>query len=334
MSRIVAVVWHGVFSLLAGVLYFFFVLPRWLELAGDTSPTLGTALRIVTGVLIGLAALPVVFTWLRTRRPEYGTPQLALTLRVLSIVLHVLGGVLIVAAAISEIWLSLDDFGQWIFGVYGAAAAISLLAIAAFDLAFVAELPPPPPQPMKTKAKSTKRRGLGKSLGKSKEKGPAKKAAEPAVEATEGAETSDDEASDDEKPSEVTVEETAPPTEDEPTSTNETPADAAEDAAAAEDPQDATPEDADTDESAEKPQGGGEGEPTGADETPADVADATEDPEGATSTGDAESEDATAEDGDAAESDRGGVLRNRRPSGKTGGSRWRRKSRGGVAVED
>ena len=81
MGRKVAVVWHASFSIAAGVLYFFFVLPRWPELMGDTSHTLGTVLRIVAGVLIGLAALPVVFTLLRTRRPEFGTPALALTLR-------------------------------------------------------------------------------------------------------------------------------------------------------------------------------------------------------------------------------------------------------------
>ena len=92
MGRTVAVVWHASFSVAAGVLYFFFVLPRWPELLGDTSHTLGTVLRIVTGALIGLAALPVVFTLLRTRRPEFGTPQLALTLRTSSIALHVLAG--------------------------------------------------------------------------------------------------------------------------------------------------------------------------------------------------------------------------------------------------
>ena len=81
MGRSVAVIWHASFSIAAGVLYFFFVLPRWLELSGESRTTLGTALRIVAGALIGLAALPVVFTLLHTRRPEFGTPQLALTLR-------------------------------------------------------------------------------------------------------------------------------------------------------------------------------------------------------------------------------------------------------------
>ena len=157
MGRTFAVVWHALFSVVAGFLYFFFVLPRWWELSGETSHTLGTVMRIVAGALIALAALPVVLTLLRTRRPEYGTPQLALRLRVCSIVLHVLGGALIIGAAVSEIWFSLDDAGRWLFGSYGAAAAICLLGIFSFYLAFVAELPPPPPRPLKKK-KERKRR--------------------------------------------------------------------------------------------------------------------------------------------------------------------------------
>jgi hypothetical protein len=157
MSRIVAVIWHALFSILAGVGYFFFVLPRWWELSGETSHTLGTAMRIAAGALIALAALPVVFTWLRTRRPEYGTPQLALRLRLCSVVLHALAGVLIIGTAISEIWFSLDDAGRWLFGIYGAAAAIALLGIFSFYLAFVAELPPPPPKPVKEKSKEKER---------------------------------------------------------------------------------------------------------------------------------------------------------------------------------
>ena len=159
MGRTVAVVWHASFSIAAGVLYFLFVLPRWWELSGDTSHTLGTVLRIVAGALIGLAALPVVFTLLRTRRPEFGTPLLALRLRTSSIALHVLAGVLILGTAISEIWLSLDNAGHWLFGIYGAAAAIALLGIFAFYLAFVAELPPPPPKPLKPKKAKQGRRG-------------------------------------------------------------------------------------------------------------------------------------------------------------------------------
>jgi hypothetical protein len=161
MGRKVAIPWHASFSVAAGVLYFFFVLPRSHELMGDTTHSLGTALRIVTGVLIGLAALPVVFTQMRTRKPELGTPQLALTIRVWSIIGHALAGALIISTAVSEIWLSLDVAGQWLFGIYGAAGAIGLLGIFAFYLSFVAELPPPPPKPIKPKkAKQPKKRGL------------------------------------------------------------------------------------------------------------------------------------------------------------------------------
>ena len=162
MGRKAAVVWHATFSIVAGVLYFFFVLPRWPELMGDTSHTLGTVVRIVAGVLIALAALPPAFTLLRSRKPEYGTPQLARTLQTSSIVAHVLAGVLIVGTAISEIWLNPDTVGQWLFGVYGAAAAIALLGIFGFYLSFIAELPPPPPKPLKPKKEKRRRRGRKK----------------------------------------------------------------------------------------------------------------------------------------------------------------------------
>jgi hypothetical protein len=157
MGRKVAIPWHSLFSIGAGVLYFFCVLPRWPELMGDMPRALGMAGRIASGALIGLAALPVVFTLLRTRKPELGTPKLALSMRVWSIVAHVLAGVLIIGTAISEIWLSLDAAGQYLFGIYGAAAAIGVLGIFAFYLSFVAELPPPPPKPIKAK-KPKKRR--------------------------------------------------------------------------------------------------------------------------------------------------------------------------------
>src|SRR3978361_2318956 len=127
MRRWIAVLWNTSFLVLAGILYFFFVLPRWNELTGDWSHTVGTVLRIVVGALIGLAALPVVFTLLRTRKPEYGTPRLALSLRVWSIALHVLAGAVSIGAAISETWLSLDSAGPWLCGIYGAGAAIALL---------------------------------------------------------------------------------------------------------------------------------------------------------------------------------------------------------------
>jgi hypothetical protein len=162
MRRRAAIFWHAALSLAAGVLYFCFVLPRWWELMGDTSHGLGTAARIAGGVLIALAALPVVFTLLKSRKPEFGTPALALTLRTWSVVAHVAAGVLIVGTAISEIWLNLDSVGQWLFGIYGAAAAVALLGIAGFYLSYVAELPPPPPKPLKLKKEKKKRRRRGK----------------------------------------------------------------------------------------------------------------------------------------------------------------------------
>lgn len=149
MRRGIAVTWHSVSFLISAALYFFFVLPRWPELMGDTSHTLGTVLRIATGALVGLTALPVVFTLLQTRRPEFGTPQLALSLRLWAIVGHVTAGVLIAGTAIAEIWLDLDLYGRWLFATYGGAAGIALLGATAFYLAFAAELPPPPPKPLK-----------------------------------------------------------------------------------------------------------------------------------------------------------------------------------------
>ncbi|MCV7380287.1 hypothetical protein BST11_24775 [Mycobacterium alsense] len=224
MGRKVAIPWHASFSIAAGVLYFFFVLPRWPELMGDTKHALGTTLRIVTGALLGLAALPVVFTQLRTRKPELGTPQLALTIRVWSIVAHVLAGVLIIGTAVSELWLSLDTVGQWLFGIYGAAAAIGVLGIFAFYLSFIAELPPPPPKPIRPKKqKQPKKRGLRRKkrdetdetdeAGESEEAG--EEVSEEAPEAAEETEETEE--------ATVTAEEPAPdaPTEGAPAATSE-----------------------------------------------------------------------------------------------------------------
>jgi hypothetical protein len=162
MRRGWAIFWHAALAVIAGVLYLFCVLPRWYELMGEWSHGMCMAGRITSGALIGLAALPVVFTLLRTRKPELGTPQLALSIRLWSIVAQVVAGVLIVGTAISEIWLSLDAAGQWLFGIYGAAAAIALLGIFGFYLSFVAELPPPPPKPIKVKEPKQKRKGSKK----------------------------------------------------------------------------------------------------------------------------------------------------------------------------
>jgi hypothetical protein len=220
MGRKIAVPWHLLFSLVAGALYFYFVLPRWHELTGDTSHALGTALRIVAGALIGLAALPVVFTLLRTRKPELGTPQLALSLRTWSIVAHVLAGVLIIGAAISEIWLSLDAAGQYLFAVYGGAAAIALLGIFAFYLSFVAELPPPPPKPIK--AKKPKQRRIGRRKKGDDADAETRDATEEpedateidATDATEEAEVGEPEETETPEPAEETVEAAAAAGED------------------------------------------------------------------------------------------------------------------------
>ncbi|HET9892834.1 MAG TPA: hypothetical protein VFQ42_20290 [Mycobacterium sp.] len=205
MGRKIAVPWHLLFSLAAGALYFFFVLPRWPELMGDTSRTLGMALRILAGALIALAALPVVFTLLRTRKPELGTPQLALSIRIWSIVAHVLAGVLIIGTAISEIWLSLDAAGRWLFGIYGAAAAIALLGIFAFYLSFVAELPPPPPKPIK--AKEPKKRRVRRKKGAEAEADETEEAEEAEADEAEAAETAETEQAEPAaEPAEVTAE--------------------------------------------------------------------------------------------------------------------------------
>lgn len=208
MSRTIAVIWHASFSLIAGVLYFFFVLPRWWELMGTTPHTLGLVLRIVVGVLIGLAALPVVLEWVRTRKPELRTPDLALRLRLWSTALHVVAGVLILGAAISEIWLSLDTAGVWLFGIYGAAAAIALLGIFGFYLAYVAELPPPPPKALKPK-KERRRRGRKKADEAEVADG---ETSDEAAETTEDAEATEDAAEEtseetEEEPAEITANE-------------------------------------------------------------------------------------------------------------------------------
>jgi hypothetical protein len=254
MGRKVAIPWHASFSVAAGVLYFYFVLPRWPELMGDTTHSVGTTLRIVTGALVALAALPVVFTLLRTRKPELGTPQLALSIRVWSIVAHVLSGVLIIGAAISEIWLSLDNAGRWLFAIYGAAAAIGVVGFFAFYLSFIAELPPPPPKPIKAKkAKELKGRGLRR-----------KKAAE-TEEVSDEAEAEETEAAEASEKAEEPVEP------------------AAETESATEDTQEAPAQDTEDGEDADEPRGG---------------------------------------------------LQNRRPTGKGSHRMRRRRTRGGVALDE
>ena len=209
MRRGIASLWHASSLVLAGVLFFLFVLPRWFELTGQWPGALGTALRIVCGVLVGLTALPVVLTLARTRKPELGTPALALSLRVWSIVGHIAAGVLITGAAISEIWLDLDTAGQWLFGIYGAAAAIALLAAFAFYLAFVAELPPPPPKPLKVKAEKQSRRGRGADASSTTDEPADETTDEPAEdtsEATEGPDSDESDESDSAEPADTSDE--------------------------------------------------------------------------------------------------------------------------------
>lgn len=145
---------HAALSLIAGLLFFFFALPRWPELNGSTGHTFGTWMRIISGALLAAAGVPALTAWRQTRRPEFATPQLALTLRAAAFTGSFLAGALVTGTAIAEIWLNLDRFGIWEFGVYGAAAAIGILAFAAYHLAFVAERPAPErtPRPAKTKA--------------------------------------------------------------------------------------------------------------------------------------------------------------------------------------
>ena len=158
MRRSIVVVWHALSFILAAGLYFFFVLPRWQEFAGHVAPTIGMTMRIVTGVLLVLTALPLLLNLRRSRRPEFGTPRLALNLRTWSIVAHVLAGVTIIATAIVEMQLGLDKAGPWLFGAYGAAAALAVVGALAFYAAFAAESTPRPPKPIKPKKEKTRRR--------------------------------------------------------------------------------------------------------------------------------------------------------------------------------
>ena len=88
MRRSVAIVWHAVAVILAAGLCFF-LRPAALAGAGRFAhipPCKGTALRIVTGVVLASGAVPVLLVLRHTRRPEFGTLQLALNLRIWSIV--------------------------------------------------------------------------------------------------------------------------------------------------------------------------------------------------------------------------------------------------------
>jgi hypothetical protein len=147
MQRRAATALHLALCIVGGALYFVFILPRWWVLTGDIPTTLATAGRIAAGVPIALAAVPVVLNLRHSLKPEFGVPELALRLRAWSAVLHVVAGVLIILTAIVEIWLDLYTAGPWLFAVYGAAAAIAVLAVVAFYLSRIAEKPPAEPKP-------------------------------------------------------------------------------------------------------------------------------------------------------------------------------------------
>ena len=159
MQRRAATTLHLALSVLGAILYVLFVLPRWWVLTGDFPGTLATVGRVAAGIPIALAAIPVVLSLRQSIKPELGTPELALRLRAWSAVLHVAAGVVIILTAIAEIGISIDAAGPWLFAVYGAAAAIAVLGIAAYYLSAVAEKPPAAEKPAKPlKEKTVKQR--------------------------------------------------------------------------------------------------------------------------------------------------------------------------------
>ena len=150
---------HLALFLTAVVLYVVFILPRWWVLTGDIPSTLATAGRIAAGIPLAAAALPVMRILQAALKRKPPIPEIALRLRAWSAVLHVVAGVLILLAAITEIWLSLETGGPWLFAVYGAAGAIAILAFLGLYLSFIAEKPPAEPapaKPAKAKVKATK----------------------------------------------------------------------------------------------------------------------------------------------------------------------------------
>lgn len=168
MQRRAATTLHLALSVLGIVLYVLFVLPRWWVLTGDFPDTLAAVGRVAAGVPIALAAVPVMLNLRQSIKPESDTPELALRLRAWSAVLHMVAGVLIILTAIAEIWISIDAAGPWLFAVYGAAAAIAVLGIAAYYLSAVAEKPPAaekPAKPLKEKAVKERTWKRGRKTG-------------------------------------------------------------------------------------------------------------------------------------------------------------------------
>ena len=162
MPRRAATTLHLALTLLGAALYIVFVLPRWWVLTGDVPSTPAAIGRIAAGVPIALAAVPIMLNLRQALQPGLHTPELALRLRAWAAVLHGVAGVLIILTAIAETLLGLGAAGPWLFAVYGAAAAIAILGVAAFFLSRIAEKPPAPARPPKpakpAKEKKEKRR--------------------------------------------------------------------------------------------------------------------------------------------------------------------------------
>ncbi len=199
MGRRPAIALHLALSLIGAALYFVFVIPRWWVLLGDFPNTLATVGRIVAGLPIGLAAIPVALFLQQSLKREQKAPELALRLRAWSGVLHVVAGALIIVTAVAEIWLRLATAGPWLFAVYGAAGAITVLAVLAFYLSFVAEQPAPAPKPAREPkpAKQKKARGKRKAADESAE---AETTATESDEAETTEETSTEEAAEPDEP--------------------------------------------------------------------------------------------------------------------------------------
>ncbi|HQE16609.1 MAG TPA: hypothetical protein PLD01_16280 [Mycobacterium sp.] len=196
MRRRAARATHLALWLVGALLYVVFVIPRWWVLTGDIPATAATFGRIVTGFPIAAAAVPVGLSLQRALKQESRIPELALRLRAWSAVLHVIAGVFIIATAVAEIWLNSQAAAPWLFGVYGGAGSLAVLAALAFVLSFPAELPPPPPKPAKAKPekktdKTPKQRRTRKRGRKQTESEP-----ESGQESDREAESSDGEAKD------------------------------------------------------------------------------------------------------------------------------------------
>lgn len=201
MGRRAARATHLALWLVGALLYVVFVIPRWWVLTGDIPATAATFGRIVTGFPIAAAAVPVGLSLQRALKQESRIPELALRLRAWSAVLHVIAGVVIIATAVAEIWLNSQAAAPWLFGVYGGAGSLAVLAALAFVLSFPAELPPPPPKSAKAKPekktdKTPKQRRTRKRGRKQAEPDPGSDDPDSDEESDRDAESSDDAADD------------------------------------------------------------------------------------------------------------------------------------------